>query len=87
MVSVAMAIVENKLQPLNELNVGDHARIVEALCDKSQLRRLLSLGVRVGSELEILHFRSRGVVVASDGNRVALGAGVAEKLLVERLEN
>ena len=81
-----MAPVKNETRPLNELAVGDRARIIEILGDKSQTRRLISLGVRVGSELEILHFRSRGVVVASDGNRVALGAGVAEKLIVELLD-
>ena len=48
-------------------------------------RRLLSLGLRIGSQVEILHHRGRGVVVVSGGNRIALGGGVAEKMLVEPL--
>lgn len=50
------------------------------------MRRLLALGLSVGSEFEILHHRGRAVVVGNDGNRVALGAGVAEKLIVEELD-
>ena len=49
------------------------------------VRRLLALGLSVGSELEVLHHRSHGVGVALDGNRVALGGGVAERLFTEIL--
>jgi hypothetical protein len=35
--------------------------------------------------VEVLHHRGHGVVIASAGNRIALGGGVAEKLLVESL--
>ena len=45
----------------------------------------MGLGLRVGSEVDVLHHRGRGVVVASSGNRIALGGGVAEKLLIEPL--
>ncbi|MEW8385221.1 MAG: FeoA family protein [Candidatus Thiodiazotropha taylori] len=46
------------------------------------VHRLLSLGLRAGSEIELLQRRGSGVVVACQGNRVALGSGVAEKLLL-----
>ena len=42
-----------------------------------------ALGLTVGSEVEILHHRGRGVVVGKQGNRVALGKGIAEKLQAE----
>lgn len=48
-------------------------------------RRLLSLGLRVGTEVDVLHRRGQGVVVARAGIRVALGAGVADKLYVTPL--
>ncbi len=48
-------------------------------------RRLLGLGLRVGSEVEVLHHRGHGVVVANAGNRIALGGGIAEKLLTQLL--
>ncbi len=48
-------------------------------------RRLLGLGLRVGSEISVLHHRGRGVVLSTGDTRVALGGGVVEKLLVEPL--
>ncbi len=70
------------LVPLASLPVGSHARIEQLLGGRQMIRRLLSLGLRIGSELDVLQQRGRGVVVASHGVRVALGAGVAEKLLM-----
>jgi ferrous iron transport protein A len=75
------------LMPLANLPVGSHARIEQLLGGRQMTRRLLSLGLRVGAELDVLQQRGRGVVVASHGVRVALGAGVAEKLLMLPLDS
>jgi ferrous iron transport protein A len=73
------------LMRLNRLPVGTRACIREIQGGQNLSRRLLSLGLRVGSQVGVLHHRGRGVVVVSGGNRIALGGGVAEKLLVEPL--
>ena len=65
--------------------MGTHACTRRILGGRQLTHRLLSLGLRVGSEIELTQLRGCGVVVANAGTRVALGAGVAEKLLVERL--
>ncbi len=70
---------------LAQLPLGARARIVEVQGGREMTRRLLSLGLRIGSEVELLHHRGRGVVVANAGNRIALGGGVAEKVLTEPL--
>ncbi len=70
---------------LNRLPVGRRACIREIQGGQTLSRRLLSLGLRIGSQVEVLHHRGRGVVVVCGGNRVALGGGVTEKLLVEPL--
>lgn len=70
---------------LSELRVGQHARIAEIRGGRELTRRLLSLGLRVGMEVDVLHRRGHGVVVASAGTRVALGAGIADKLYVTPL--
>ncbi|MEJ2590423.1 MAG: FeoA family protein [Candidatus Thiodiazotropha sp.] len=70
---------------LARLPVGRHARIERILGGRLLVHRLLGLGLRVGSEVELTHRRGGGVVLASAGTRVALGAGVAEKLLVRPL--
>ena len=72
------------LTSLGAVGVGEHARIAEIRGDRQFIRRLLSLGLRVGSEVNVLHRRGGGVVVISDGNRVALGGTIAERLMVER---
>jgi ferrous iron transport protein A len=68
---------------LSHLPVGGQAIIREIQGGQILMRRLLSLGLRIGSQVEVLHHRGRGVVAASAGNRIALGGGIAEKLLVE----
>ena len=73
------------LVTLARLPVGSRACIRRIEGGRQLTHRLLSLGLRIGSEIELTQRRGGGVVVASAGARVALGAGVAEKLLVERL--
>ena len=73
------------LVSLAALPVGSRARIERLLGGRQMTRRLLGLGLRVGSVLDVVQQRGRGVVVASHGIRVALGAGVAEKLLMSPL--
>jgi ferrous iron transport protein A len=72
--------------PLSEIPVGQMVRLVAISGGKKLTRRLLSLGLTVGSELEVLHHRGRGVVVAKQGNRVALGKGIAEKMHAVKLD-
>ncbi|MES9956964.1 MAG: ferrous iron transport protein A [Sedimenticola sp.] len=75
------------ITPLDHLAVGTHAKIAEIHGDRAMARRLLSLGLRVGSEVSVVQHRKRGVVVASAGTRVALGASVADKLLMQTIDN
>ena len=67
---------------LDLIPVGERARISKIRGGKTLTRRLLGLGLRIGSEISVLQHRGRGVVVASAGNRVALGGSVANKLLM-----
>lgn len=78
-------MIEDQLISLSNLPIGRHARIAAIQGGRGLHRRLLSLGLRIGSEIDVLHQRGHGVVVASAGNRIALGGGVAEKLLIEPL--
>jgi ferrous iron transport protein A len=74
------------VQPLSETPVGRRARVVSINGGRELIRRLLSLGLSVGSEIEILHHRGRAVVVGNKGNRLALGAGMAERVCAEVLD-
>jgi len=70
---------------LVDLPIGAPACIAEIRGGRQLARRLLSLGLRVGSEITILHHRGRGVVLSTGDARVALGGGIVEKLVVEPL--
>ncbi|MDJ0808190.1 MAG: ferrous iron transport protein A [Gammaproteobacteria bacterium] len=74
------------LTSLDLLPVGAHARIERLIGGREMTRRLLSLGLRVGSLVDVVQHRGRGVVVASYGVRVALGGGVAAKMLMLPLD-
>ncbi|MES9992405.1 MAG: ferrous iron transport protein A [Candidatus Thiodiazotropha sp.] len=78
--------ISEELIPLARLPIGRRARIKRILGGRHLVHRLLSLGLRMGSEIELIQRRGTGVVVANKGARVALGAGVAEKLMMLPLE-
>lgn len=70
---------------LADLVEGQPARISAIRGGRQMERRLLSLGLRVGTAVNVVQRRGQGVVVASAGNRIALGLGVAEMLMVAPL--
>ena len=65
---------------------GHRARISKIDGDRHMVRRMMSLGIRVGTVIDVLCHKGRGIVVGNSGSRVALGSGIAEKLLVEPLD-
>ena len=67
---------------LSSLSKGCRARIVKTGKKPRIIQKLLSLGIRRGSIIEVLHRRSSGVVVCSDNNRVAIGTDIASELMV-----
>jgi len=78
------------LQPttsLLSLHNGDSGRIASIEGDSQMVRRMLSLGLRVGTVVNMINHRGKSVVIRNAGTRVALGPGIAEKLLVEPLEH
>lgn len=70
---------------LNEMNAGAHATVTGISGGKDMVRKMMSLGLTVGSEIELLHQRGKGVVVRSKGTRIAIGESIAEHLSVESL--
>jgi ferrous iron transport protein A len=78
------------LQPttsLLSLHKGASGRIASIEGDSQMIRRMLSLGLRVGTVVNMINHRGRSVVIQNAGTRVALGPGIAERLLVEPLEH
>ncbi|MCB1757940.1 MAG: ferrous iron transport protein A [Gammaproteobacteria bacterium] len=75
-------MINSQALPLNRLKKGSRGSITAIGQYPGILQRLLALGIRRGSEIEVLHHRASGVVIRSGANRVALGADIAGQLAV-----
>jgi len=73
-------------QPLSNIPTGEIVRLVSIDGDRQLVRRLLSLGITPGVEVEILQYRGQGVVIGRNGNRVALGKSIVDKLYAEAID-
>ena len=72
---------------LNQPETGFEGLITFIDGDKDLKKKLMSLGIRKGQQISVLHQRHNGVVVLSNGSRVALGANIAEKVFIQIAEN
>jgi ferrous iron transport protein A len=70
--------------PLSMADEGERVRIVLHRGGKGLDKRLTSLGLNRDSEVRIVHRRGGSLVVGRDDSRFALGAGMAQKIMVVR---
>jgi len=70
-------------RPLSCVDVGDTVCFCAINAGRRAQERLLSMGVPLGSNIEILGNRSGAVVIAKGSNRLAIGRSMAEKMLVK----
>ena len=61
---------------------GQHLRIVSLRAGRNLDRRLVDLGLKIGAEISVVQRQGGGLIVARDTTRVAVGAGMAMKILV-----
>ena len=74
--------------PLSLAAAGERLRIVAVRRGKGIDRKLSDLGLTVGCEVTVVTHAGGGpVVVARDDMRLALGAGIAHRVLVSRIED
>jgi Fe2+ transport system protein FeoA len=67
--------------PLAEVPPGQRVRITNYDGGRMLRSRLASLGLTLGSEVNILQNNRGLIIVGIDGGRVALGRGVSRKIL------
>lgn len=70
-------------RPLSGVEVGDTVCFCAMDAGQRAQERLLSMGLPLGCNIQILGNRSGAVVIAKDSNRLAIGRGMAEKMLVK----
>ncbi|MFW6052575.1 MAG: transcriptional repressor [Desulfosalsimonas sp.] len=74
--------------PLTSAKTGERIVISELSGGTSSRLRLMSMGLRVGDELEIITNYGKGQMVVAAGNqRYVLGRGLARKIIVEPATN
>lgn len=71
--------------PLGLLGTGDRAEVLEIVSGNHPCGRMEDLGFRQGKMVEMLNNEGRGpLLVKIDESRLALGRGMAMKILVRR---
>ncbi len=71
---------------LTDAPFGRKVRLLGYSLEPGLRRRMRGLGLSPGVELELVHRRGEGVVVANGENRVALGGDLARRLPVEIID-
>jgi len=77
-----MSPKQEKPFALTMADEGHKVRIVALRAGHNFGRRLTDLGFNVGSELHVVQRRGGGLVVARGEARIAIGSGMAMKILV-----
>jgi len=76
---------QDMLIPLDSAKKGERVAIKAFTGGASSRLRLLSMGMRIGDEIEIITNLGHGhVVIAADYKRLVLGRGLAQKIQVSR---
>lgn len=79
---------------LSNLEKGKHASIIDYeghghhhSHNSEFINRLENLGLRIGSEIEVLHNAGNGpVMLKTSGTRLALGRGMSHRIIVKKTE-
>ncbi len=77
-----MSLEKEKPYALAMATEGQPLRIVSLRAGRNMDRRLADLGLNIGSKISVVQRQGGGLIVARDASRVAVGAGMAMKILV-----
>jgi len=71
---------------LANANIGEHVRLVAIQGGTHLRRRLADLGLNMGMTVEIInHIQNGPMILSVKDSRLAIGRGMAEKIIVERV--
>ncbi len=65
------------------LKKGDEGRVKFIDAGKCATRRLYEMGLNIGAPIKIIKNDTGPIIVSLAGNKIALGRGLAEKVLLE----
>ncbi len=82
--TVCPAHIDRKsCQPLSSIAAGTQVRFCSIHAGRRAQERLLSMGLPLGVEINVIGNRQGAVVIARDSNRLAIGPGMAQKMMVK----
>lgn len=67
---------------LIRFNVGDHGKVEKILAGSAATKRLYEMGFNTGARIKVLKNDSGPIIVCLGNNKIALGRGLAEKMLI-----
>jgi ferrous iron transport protein A len=73
--------------PLALVDEGQRVRVVGLRAGRNLDRRLTEIGINVGSELIVLQRQGGGLLISRGETRIAVGGGMASKILVLPVED
>lgn len=68
--------------PLNVLNKGELCRVESIMAGGQATKRLYEMGFNTGAEVKMLKNDRGPIIVSLGNNKIALGRGLAEKMIV-----
>lgn len=77
------------MKNLTKFSRGDKVRVVKINAGRRATQRLLTIGIIPGNVIEIKRVSSLGgpVLISYEGSEVAIGFGLASKVLAEKEES
>ena len=77
------SVDQSHFLPLGQAPMTIPLRITAVRAGKKLEKRMISMGMPLGTEIEILYRRGGSVVLVVGTSRIALGAGMVSKIMVE----
>ncbi len=71
---------------LSEARCGDRVKIVEFLGSEEVLKKIEAMGLRKGSDFEVMHIFGRNLLLRNGTNRLVISLDIARNIKAELLE-
>lgn len=73
--------------PITLASIGEKVRVASLAGGRTMCQKLIGMGINVGSELRVIKKGPPGpCLVAVDTARLAIGAGMAQRIMVKPIE-
>ncbi|HQN40868.1 MAG TPA: ferrous iron transport protein A [Pseudomonadales bacterium] len=69
---------------LSEVRATEQVTLLQIAGGNQLTLRLLSMGIRPGQQIQVLHNRTGAVVIAAGSGRIAVGKRLAQQITVQR---